>query len=103
MNPDQPRVFVLGFAPDDLPRPARLAAQLVLRRDSAGRVTADAFPEEIDVDEHLVSRLDPALVRLERERLYIEVANGRAVYILVGPSPWRCCWHYCRLYARLDD
>ena len=69
-------------------------------------MTADGFPDEADVCEALVARLAPALgaaVRLERGRLYIEAANGAAVYVPVGPSPRPGCTRYGRLYRRLTN
>ena len=69
-------------------------------------MTVDGFPEEADVSEALVARLAPALgaaVRLERGRLYVEAANGAAVYVPVGPSPRPGCTRYGRLYRRLAD
>jgi hypothetical protein len=74
---------------------------LVFRRHPDGRVTVDDFPDEADVCEPLVGRLDPDVVRLERGRLSVTVANGAAVYVPVGPSPRRGCRRYGRLYRRL--
>jgi hypothetical protein len=88
------------------PAPPPAARGLVLRRWPDGRVTADGFPEEADVYEPLVARLAPALgaaVRLERGRLYVEAANGAAVYVPVGPSSRPGCRRYGRLYRRLAD
>lgn len=85
--------------PPDRPAPARL----VFRRRPDGRVTADGFPDEADVCEALVVRLEPDVVRLERGRLSIEVANGTAVYIPVGPSLRPGCRRYGRLYLRRED
>ena len=82
----------MGDWPDGLPTPAPPAGRLVFRRYPGGRVTADGFPDEADVCEALVARLAPALaaaVRLERGRLYVEAANGAAVYVPVGPSRGR--------------
>jgi hypothetical protein len=76
---------------------------LGFRRWPAGRVTADGFPEEADVSAAVVARLDPAVVRLEHDRLYVTVANGAAVYVPVGPSPRPGCTRYGRLYRRLAD
>ena len=83
--------------------PDQPAPTLVFRRHLDGRVTADGFPDEVDVCEALVSRLDPQVVRLERGRLYLEVANGAAVYVPVGPSLRPGCRRYGRLYLRRDD
>jgi hypothetical protein len=72
-------------------------------------VTVDGFPDEADVCEPLVervARLAPPLegvVRLERGRLYVEAANGAAVYVPVGPSPRPGCRRYGRLYRRPAD
>jgi hypothetical protein len=66
-------------------------------------MTVDGFPDEADVCAVLVARLDPNVVRLERGRLYVEAANGAAVYVPVGPSPWPGCRRYGRLYRRLPD
>jgi hypothetical protein len=74
--------------------------QLVFRRRPDGRVEADSFPEEAEVCEALVGRLDPRVVRLERGRLYVEAANGAAVYAPVGPSLRPGCRRYGRLYLR---
>ena len=74
--------------------------QLVFRRRPDGRVAVDRFPDEADVCEPLVARLDPRVVRLERGRLYVEAANGAAVYVPVGPSPRPGCRRYGRLYLR---
>ena len=101
-----PRGGGTGDWPDALLLPAPPAGRLVFRRYPGGRVTADGFPDEADVCEALVARLAPALaaaVRLERGRLYIEAANGAAVYVPVGPSPRPGCWRYGRLYRRLTD
>jgi hypothetical protein len=81
-------------------------AVLVFRRRADGRVTVDAFWDEADVCELLVGGLAPPLagvVRLERGRLYIEAANGAAVYVPVGPSPRPGCRRYGRLYLRPAD
>ncbi len=86
---------------DPRPPPSPPAPRgLVFRRWPDGRVTADGFPEEADVCEPLVARLDPRVVRLERGRLYVEAANGAAVYVPVGPSPRPGCTRYGRLYLR---
>jgi adenosylmethionine-8-amino-7-oxononanoate aminotransferase len=50
-----------------------------------------------------VAVLDPALVRLERGRLYITAANGQAIYVPVGPSPIPDCVRFGRLYLRLAE
>ena len=51
----------------------------------------------------VVAWRDPAVVRLERDRLYIDAANGVAVYVPVGPSARPGCVRYGRLYFRLLD
>jgi hypothetical protein len=92
--------------PAGLPPPSPPVGRLVFRRYPDGRVTVDGFPEEADVSEALVARLAPALaaaVRLERGRLYVEAANGAAVYVPVGPSSTPGCTRYGRLYRRLAD
>jgi hypothetical protein len=76
---------------------------LVFRRWPDGRVTVDGFPDEADVSAAVVARLDPAVVRLERGRLYVQAANGVAVYVPVGASPRPGCTRYGRLYRRLTD
>ena len=48
-----------------------------------------------------MGRLDPDVVRLERGRLSVAMANGAAVYVPVGPSPRPGCRRYGRLYRRL--
>jgi hypothetical protein len=63
-------------------------------------VAVDGFPDEAEVCEALVARLAPRVVRLERGRLYVEAANGSAVYVPVGPSPRPGCRRYGRLYLR---
>jgi hypothetical protein len=63
-------------------------------------VAVDGFPDEAEVCEALVGRLDPRVVRLERGRLYVHAANGVAVYVPVGPSPRPGCRRYGRLYLR---
>jgi hypothetical protein len=75
----------------------------VFRRRADGRVAVDSFPDEADVCESLVARLDPQLVRLERGRLRVEAANGSAVYVPVGPSPRPGCRRYGRLYLRQQE
>jgi hypothetical protein len=84
------------------PRPAP-PHRLVFSRWPDGRVTVDGFPDEADVSPAVVARLDPAVVRLERDRLYIQAANGAAVYVPVGPSPRSGCTRYGRLYLRPAD
>jgi hypothetical protein len=89
--------------PGGPPPAAPPVGRLVFRRHPDGRVTVDGFPDEADVCEALVARLAPALaaaVRLERGRLYVEAANGAAVYVPVGPSPRPGCVRYGRLYLR---
>ena len=66
-------------------------------------MAVDFFPDEADVCESLVARLDPQLVRLERGRLRVEAANGSAVYVPVGPSPRPGCRRYGRLYLRQQE
>ena len=66
-------------------------------------MTVDDFPDEADVCEPLVARLDPHVVRLERGRLHVTAANGVAVYVPVGPSSRPGCTRYGRLYRRLTD
>ena len=88
--------------PPDAPPPPGL----VLRRWPDGRVTADGFPDEADVSEPLAARLGLLLagvLRLERGRLYLEAANGAAVYVPVGPSTRPGCTRYGRLYRRHAD
>ena len=51
----------------------------------------------------VVARLDPAVVRLERDRLSVTAANGAAVYVPVGASARPGCTRYGRLYLRLAD
>jgi hypothetical protein len=89
--------------PDEPPPDAPPGGRLVFRRSPGGRVEADGFPEEADVCEPLVARLDPRVVRLERGRLYVEAANGAAVYVPVGPSPRPGCTRYGRLYLGPAD
>jgi hypothetical protein len=103
--PAEPAVFTIAFAPDAVPRlpVRRLANVLVFRRRPDGRVTVDAFPDEADVCAAAVVALDPALVRLERGRLYITAANGQAIYVPVGPSPIPDCVRFGRLYLRLAE
>jgi hypothetical protein len=76
---------------------------LVFRRWPDGRMTADGFPAEADVSAAVVARLDPAVVRLERDRLSIQAANGVAVSVPVGPATRPGCVRYGRLYLRLTD
>ena len=73
---------------------------LLFRRAKDGRLWADDFLDEADVCAEAVAVLDPAMIRLERERLYLTVANGVAVYVPVGPSPLPHCTRYGRLYLR---
>jgi hypothetical protein len=75
----------------------------VFRRWPDGRVTADGFPDEADVCAALVARLKPAVVRLERDRLYVQTTDGAAVYVPVGPSSRPGCARYGRLYLRPAD
>jgi hypothetical protein len=87
-----------------MPPPAGAAGGgLVFRRSPEGRVTVDGFPDEADVCEPMVGRLDPRVARLERGRLYIEAANGAAVYVPLGPSTRPGCHRYGRLYLRTVD
>ena len=86
------------------------ARTLVLVRRDAGWVSEGGrFPEEIDVSEDLVRRIDLPCVRLERGRLYVSAANGEAVYVPVAPVPRGGkadevqapgCVRYGRLYLR---
>jgi hypothetical protein len=89
-----------GLGEEPAPALPPASALLVFRRRADGRVTVDDFPDEADVCEPLVGRLDPDVVRLERGRLHVTVANGAAVYVPVGPSPWPGCTRYGRLYRR---
>ena len=74
---------------------------LGFRRWPAGRVTADGFPDAADVCPAVVARLDPSVLRLERDRLSITAANGAAVYVPVGPAARPGCTRYGRRYVRL--
>jgi hypothetical protein len=102
-------VFSLAWPPDvDASRWTLLVRSnqprlLVFRRDHEGRLRADDFPDEADVCGRAVALVDPDVVRLERERLYVSVANGVAVYVPVGPSPLPGCIRYGRLYLRRRD
>jgi hypothetical protein len=99
-----PAVFTLAFFQAPPRALAPLAPKLlVFRRREDGRVTVDSFPDETDVCEPLVARLDPRIVRLDRGRLYVSAVNGEAVYVPVGESPLRGCTRYGRLYLRLKD
>ena len=82
------------------PRPAP-PRRLVFARWPDGRVTVDGFPDEADVSAAVVARLDPTVVRLERDRLSIQAANGVAVSVPVGPATRPGCVRYGRLYRRL--
>jgi hypothetical protein len=83
--------------------PPSAPRRLVFCRWPDGRVTVDGFPAEADVCAAVVARLDPRVVRLERDRLYVTAANGAAVYVPVGPSARPGCTRYGRLYLRLAD
>jgi hypothetical protein len=99
-----PPVFTLAFLEGGLRTLAQVRPNLlVFRRHGDGRVTVDTFPDEADVCDALVARLDQRLARIERGRLYIKAANGEAVYVPVGESPLRHCRRYGRLYLRLAD
>jgi hypothetical protein len=99
-----PPVFTLAFLGEVPPRLARLVPGLmVFRCRGDGRVAVDAFPDETDVCEAVVAYLDPRVVRLERGKLYLSVANGEAVYVPVGESALRGCRRFGRLYVRLAD
>ena len=74
----------------------------VVRRQLDGCVTVDSFPDETDVCEAAVAQLDPWVVRIERRKLHISVANGEAVYVPVGRAALRGCTRYGRLYLRLS-
>ena len=91
---------LLDRHPSLRPAPAP-PVRLVFRRWPDGRVTVDGFPDEADVAPAVVARLDPAVVCLERDRLYIQAANGVAVYVPVGPAARPGCTRYGRLYRRL--
>ena len=83
-----------------LPRDVPVPPLLIFRQQDDGSVTAKGFPDEIDADPDAVAALDTPTVRVERDRLYVEVANGTAVYVPVGPSPLSGCRRYGRLYLR---
>jgi hypothetical protein len=95
-------VLTLAFAPGALPLDVlgSFPRQLAPYRLPDGRFAAAEFPDEIEVSEPIVARLDPDLVRLERGRLYVNAANGEAVYVPVGASGLRGCRRYGRLYLR---
>jgi hypothetical protein len=102
-----PAVFTLAVVPGPAARRERGgawgAALLVLRRHTDGRITADGFPDEVDVCEPLVRRLPPSLQHvawLDRGRLYVAVSNGEATYVPVGESPLPGCTRYGRIYLR---
>jgi hypothetical protein len=84
------------------PRPAPPRGP-VFARWPDGRVTVDALPDEADACPAVVARLDPAVVRLERDRLYVIVANGAAVDVPVGASTRPGCTRSGRLYLRPAD
>ena len=73
---------------------------MVFRCGGDGRVVVTDFPDEVDACPVTVAALDPAVVRIERERLYVTASNGTAVYVPVGPSPLAGCVRYGRFYLR---
>ncbi|MGH2369962.1 MAG: hypothetical protein ACRDI2_17420 [Chloroflexota bacterium] len=92
-----PRRFTLAFLPGAPPRfladasradREGVLALIVFRRHDDGRVTVADFPEEADVCADVVASLEPAVARLERGRRSRRAANGEAVSVPVGPSPW---------------
>ena len=102
LTPDELR-WLRRVPLDQPPRPSPPPRGLVFRRWPDGRVTADGFPEEADVCPPLVARRDPAVVRLERDRLSVTAANGAAVDVPVGPSSRPGCTRYGRLYLHPAD
>jgi hypothetical protein len=111
-RPERPRASLeallelqgLRLGPNQPPRPAPVPPRrLVFARWPDGRVTVDGFPAEADVSPAVVARRDPAVVRLERDRLSIQAANGTAVYVPVGCSARPGCVRSGRLYLRPLD
>ena len=82
-----PSVFGLAYERGGGGRWVLAARTLVLVRCSDGWTTdGGRFPDEIDVSEDLVRRLQLPCVRLERGRLYVSAANGEAVYVPIAPA-----------------
>ena len=98
----EPMEGILAVSAIDDPLP-RIRVELVLQRRPEGVFTVAGFPDEVHVNEEHVRCLDPDLVRLERERLYIYAANGEAVYVPLSASPLRGFRRYGRLYLRGRD
>lgn len=59
-----------------------------LHTDADGQrsVTVDRWPREIEVDEIVVKNSDPDIMKRAGDTLTFKVANGRAVYQIVGAS-----------------
>jgi hypothetical protein len=82
-----------------VPAPSTL---VLIQRSDGWASDGGTFPDEIDVNEDLVRRLQLPCVRLERGRLYVSAANGAAVYVPVpvGVGQLLGCVRYARLYLR---
>jgi hypothetical protein len=67
-------------------------------RDGKVTVSGD-WPEEWLIPRWLVVQSDPSFLRIDGDRLHIEVENGSATYLMGEPDPMRGGWPLTRLYG----
>jgi hypothetical protein len=76
----------------------RQTGAMVFTRHDDGRITANGFPDEVEITDEFLASADPSLVNRDGDRLWIAVANGRACYLLVEYSLACRAWRAARLY-----
>lgn len=74
---------------------------IVFTRGTDGRLSADAFPDEIVVAAALLAEAEPRHLRRVGDRLYVSVANGEATYLIGEPDPTTHAYRCARLYGTL--
>jgi hypothetical protein len=74
---------------------------IVFTRHDDGRITANGFPDEVEITDEFIAAADLSLVNRDGDCLWITVANGRACYLLTEHSLLRGCWHAARLFLEV--
>jgi hypothetical protein len=67
-----------------------------------GSTAVDQWDEELDVGEELLAQDQPPFRRFDGERLYFQVGNGAATYLMTGTDESRGARHFVRESGQLE-